>query len=294
VQRLLAALAMVVSLGAAWAQPRVHTDEPRPYGYVVGDVIERHIDIDLPAGRSLAPDALPHRGRVDVWLELRELGVRAEGEHLSLSLKYQLVNAPRQVTMIALPGLSLSLSDQSVVRVDEWPVTAGPLTPEFVLSRAGLTDLQPDMAPQPAPMAARWARTSLWAALFVLCTMLWAVQRYPQLAFWRRQALWRRAWLDLRRLARQHPTPAYVQWQALQRVHAAFDATAGCAVFADALQPLYAAGPWLRDADTDITAFFAASRRCAFAGPAQQPGSELTLPALMALCRRLAQLEAQR
>lgn len=297
--------APMAALAAAGAQ--VRTEEPRAYGYVVGDVIERRAHIALPTGQHIAADALPRRGRVDTWLELHHIALQAEPGGAELHLVYQLINAPPKLTTIELPPLELALRDPAhpeakpaAVSIDAWPVTVAPLTPEYVLSRAGLADVQPDIQPRPEPTGWLWARVALWSSLLAACLLAWAVQRHPQLAFWRRHAPFRLAWRDLRHMARRGAAGPELQRRALERMHRAFDAAAGCAVFAQRLEPLYAAQPALRAAAADIDAFFAASRRSFFAaaaspavGAATGTPDRAALDTVLALCRRLAQLEAQ-
>jgi mxaA protein len=292
---------------AAAPDVQVRTEEPRAYGYVVGDVIERRAHIALPPGQHIAGDALPRRGRVDAWLELRHIALQPRPGGAELHLVYQLINAPPKLTTIELPPLDLVLRDPArpearpaAVSIDAWPVTVAPLTPEHVLSRAGLADVQPDIQPLPEPTGWLWARMALWSSLLAGCLFAWAVQRHPQLAFWRRHAPFRLAWLDLRRLQRRGAAGPEVERRALERMHRAFDAAAGCAVFAQRLEPLYAAQPALRAAANDIDAFFAASRSSFFAaassptaGAATGTPDRAAVDAVLALCRRLARLEAQ-
>lgn len=279
------------------AEPPLRTEEPRAYGHVVGDLIERRVHLALPDGQEIVPESLPQRGRVDAWLELRDLTLESHAGQATLQATYQLINAPQKVTTIALPALSLALRERAhpgaaagSVSVGEWPVTVAPLTPEFVLARAGLPDLQPDIEPAPAGTAALRARLALWAVLLAATLAAWGLQRHPQWAFWRRRAPFRQAWLDLRRLARRNPATADLQRQALARVHRAFEAAAGCALFAEKLEPLYAARPGLRALAPEIDAFFAASRHRFFAPAGEGPAEPLDH--WVALCHRLARLEA--
>jgi mxaA protein len=287
-----AALGALAALTAAPAQAQaVQTREPRAYGYVVGDLVERRAEITLPAGARIAEASLPRRGRIDTWLELRDVVLRPQRGGAELQLVYQVVNAPRQIATIELPALTLALDNpaQRAVDIDAWPITVSAMTPSFVLARAGLDELQPDIAPQREPLLPRLLRLGLLLMLCAGVAYLLALRRFPQLAWWRRKAPFRSAWLDLRRLARRRDDAAYPA--ALQRLHAAFDAAAGQALFADRLEPLFAAQPQLRPLSTEVASFYAQSRRTFFAAgaPAAPDGQAMT--ALLALARRLAQHE---
>lgn len=305
----------------------VRTDEPRAYGHAVGDVIERLVDLDVPAGRRIADDAWPRPGRVDAWFELRDSARLERSAGWTLRLRYQLINAPRKVATLALPPLRLALLDaqgaptKETLDVPEWPVSASPLTAEVVLSRAGLDVMQPDIAPAPEPVVPIAWRLALWSALAALALAALALRRWPRLAFWRRDAPFRDALADLARLAREArraPADAHARGAACRRLHAAFDRSAGCALFAQKLDALYTRRPQFAPLAGEIEAFYAASRRAFFAAPvtagdagplAAAPGAPDSMapstapgaaapatPAvddLVALCRRLARLEAQ-
>jgi mxaA protein len=271
-------------LATLLAAATVQTVEPRAYGYVVGDLVERRVLLAQP----LAPAALPRRGRIDAWLELREAQL-VGGSTQELRLVYQIVNAPKQVATIELPALALATS-QSRSEVDAWPITVSAMTPAFALARAGLDESQPDIAPERAdlrPVLVRMAAVTLLLAALVYAV---ALARWPQLAFWRRDAPFRSAWLELRRLARHRPAEAEaaLAQRAMQRLHAAFDAAAGQALFAERLDALYVARPQLRPLAGDIERFYAQSRSAFFAATPATPA----LAPLVELARRLTQAEA--
>jgi mxaA protein len=282
------------------AERPIGIEEPRPYGHVVGDVLERHIH--LPADAVLAATALPKPGRIDAWLELRSAELQTTASGAELHLRYQLVNAPTKVLTIALPALRLApAAGGTPVEIAPWPITVGPITPPFVLARAGLDAMQPDVQPQREPLQPIALRLALWLGLLVPVAWLLAARRWPQMAFWRRDAPFRDALADLRRIAaRARPASPEHYRDALERMHRAFDGAAGRALFADRLAPLYASRPALREAETAVQAFYAESRRVFFGSnevlDSKHAGADpaARLQKLVDLCRRLAQLEAER
>jgi mxaA protein len=259
-------------LGALIAAAAVTMAEPRAYGHGIGDLLERRATIELPAGDAIAPASLPRRGRVDVWLELREVELRTPRE---LRLVYQIVNTPKTVATIELPALTLASSAKEPIEIEAWPVTVSAMTPAFALARAGLDEMQPDIAPQREPLA-----PTLWR-------LAGCARRHPQLAFWRRNAPFADASRELRRLSRRGDAGA--ARAAMARLHAAFDAAAGQAVFSERLEPLYAARPALNALRGDIEHFFVRSRSAFFDAEAAETAA---LPELLALARRLARAEA--
>jgi mxaA protein len=301
------ACAAGVALAAWSAEPPaaspVRTLEPRAYGYVVGDLIERQVQLQLPAGQRLDEQTLPRPGRVGPWFELVQARLsgtpQQPGAALQLDLRYQLMNAPPNVRTLALPALRLGLLSAAasavpqVLEVPDWPVSAAPITPEHVLSRAGLPALQPDLLPEPQPLAPLQWRIAAWWCLALAAGGVLLLRRHPALAFWRRSSPLRQAWLQLRRLqGQQRGQPdAALAAQARRLLHQALDGCAGRALFAGQLAPLYAARPELQPLAAEIERFFARSNQ-AFFDPAAPPADpQQDLHALVLLARRLAQAE---
>lgn len=268
----------------------VEVYEPRAYGHVIGDLIVRDIRLALPAGSTLDAQALPRPGRVDTWLELHSLQLGATGGKTTLRLNYQVVNIAPEVVTTELPALRLALTGGAAIDVPDWPVHLSPLTPPVEVERSGLDALQPDIAPRREDSAAPRSRLAAYAALALLLAAPWLLRRYPQLAFWRRRVPFLAAWRDLRRMGRARPGDVRA---ALARLHAAFDRTAGCAVFAQQLEPLYRARPALRAASAEIDTFFAASRRTFFVD-GDGAAAPMSLDDAVALALKLARLESAR
>ncbi len=293
---------------ASMAQPttaNIRLEEPRGYGYVVGDLVQRRATIALDPGRTIATTSLPRPGRLNTWLELRRIDAKPVREGVELDVVYQIVNAPEKVITIVLPAIALKTAGDTgpgvegeVIEISAWPITVSPLTPDFVLARAGLEAMQPDVMPQPEPLRPIALRLALWVLLLTIVGYLLAARRDPRLAFWRRNAPFRDALADLHRLARRGSSATTdLEREALARLHHAFNASAGCALFADRLSPLYAARPGLRELAPQVQAFYAESRRVFFSsqpsGPPIDAAPRVDLPALIALCRRLAQQESR-
>jgi mxaA protein len=212
---------------------------------------------------------------------------------VALRLDYQVINVGPRVTTTVLPALRLPLAGGATgeaVELDDWPVHISPLTGATAVARGGLDALQPDIVPAPEPLAPIVARIAGCVALAALLALPWLLRRYPQLAFWRRHAPFRRAWRELGAL-RRRPMDEALAREALRRLHAAFDAAAGRALFAGQIEPLYAAQPALRAAAGEIDAFFAASQQRFFGGEAAGTATP-SIDALRALALRLARLEA--
>lgn len=283
-QAVLLAIVLAVAPGTSRAQAepeplRLSVEEPRAYGYQVGDTVTRQLVIDVPRRLRLDDSSLPALGRHGPALELRSLGQAAEasatGTRLTLSLEYQIFASPLAVRAYDLPVLNLRFDGTpraETLRVDVWPVVVAPLVPEVASSRRGLGELQPDTAPVLRDTTPERQLLAACAAVAL------AVSGYLALVYvgrpWLagRQRPFTRAY---RRLRADRAAPASVQtWQdACRALHTAFNDTAGQVVFADAVDGFLRRAPRFAPLGEDIRAFFARSQAGFFEGGAPQGGA---------------------
>ena len=280
---------------AAQTRPEIglSIDEPRAYGHVVGDRVQRALHLQLPPGFRLERASLPRSGEQSYWLDLAAVDIRtaqASGGAVSVRLDYQLFYAPLQATRRELPGLDLAAVNTGGKRITR-------SVPAFVFTMSPILELNPDArfgdaendllladaVPMPPAVAGpRWATfAGLTIALSALLIWAWAAGYLSA----RARGPFAKAWLSLRR---QRRAPAAAQ--ALRTVHRAFDETAGQAVFADDLDAFIAAHPVFADLVDDIATFFDFSRRYFFAAtqPADCDNGELLagLERLVRRCRK--------
>ena len=84
----LAVLLLAIAAGSAAAEVRaVRAFEPRPFGYFLGDVLERTIEIESGPEDEVVPASLPRTGASNYWLELRAIEVASREEGASPSSK---------------------------------------------------------------------------------------------------------------------------------------------------------------------------------------------------------------
>jgi len=278
--------AALLALVAAHASALVlQTVEPRPFGYTVGDVLERRVLVDRTRDGAVDPASLPRPGRAGRWFQLRAVTPAPDG----VRLLYQLVNAPLQPGRENLPSLSLRVirPDGRVqeAAVGPFTVAMAPLMPVGPYDVVQDTDLRPDLDPPPIDTSARRRRVLAYA---VALALLAAVQLAPWLA---RRAGWRpagpfaRARRALRRLTR--PDDAVeARRQALRRLHQALDEAAGRTLALDNVEALFGTRPWLAPARGGVEQLLAASRGTFFADVPPPP-----MPQLVSLATQLAQLE---
>ena len=289
-----ALLLLALAGPAAWAQtappvPLLDAEEPRAYGYQVGDLVHRRVTLRLPAGWSIDPESLPRPGGRGRSIELRRVERHDADGAVHFDLEYQVFLAPAAVRTIEIAPWRLKVSGSGrteELRVEAAAVTVAPLVPVEVSARRGLGDLQPDRAP-PFVDTTRWQwRLAFWGLLALLPLALLAVVHIgvPWQAARRRP--FGQAWRALRRLPAQ---PSGAEWRAgCRTLHDALNRAAGEVVFERTLDRFIAAAPRYRGLHEDLARFLALSNREFFGGGAFEPGHAA---GLLDLARRLRDAE---
>lgn len=294
-RRVLLATASLLAGSAAAAEQRVSIEvvNPRPFGHVIGDMLEQRITIAFADPLALDEDALPKAGRADIWLERRAPRLSASRgpgtTRQEIVLRYQVVNAPPEVRTIALPEVRLRLrTSESAVEevVAEWPITLAPITPEYVLARSGLDTMRPDHPPPLIDTRGHAKRVAVSAALLALTLVYFAATRFAWPILSRPRRPFARAYRDLRRLAR-NGSDQHRERTALQRLHRAFDETAGRAVFKAHLERFFEEHPHFSSLRDEAETFYAVSRSQFFGIGGERPAMDR----LTALARRCRDLE---
>lgn len=289
----LAAALSIVVLGNAAAAPAVlsaSSDDPRAFGYTVGDVVSRRIALQVPAGLRLDEDSLPRAGARGRALELQRVVLSRSlgGVPEALQLDYQVFLAPREVRVLEMPPIELRFDGSSrpqTLRIDAWPVSVGPLAPAEPATREGLGEMRPDRAPPLRGTTA--ARTRLAVEAGVVALLLAYLAHVYLVLPWsaQRRRPFGRAWAALRALPAQ--PDAAQRRTAFERVHAALNETAGEVLFEHGLDRFIASRPRFAPLRDELARFFVDSRAEFFAGGRDAVDARW----LVAFCRRCRDLE---
>jgi len=265
------------------------TQEPRAFGWQLGDVVSRTVTVDAPDGLQLDEASVPQPGARGKALELREVARRsrpsAGGQHHELTLSYQVFLSPQEPRVLEMPGFSLHFKgpprDQDV-KVEAWPVSVSPLTPVEVAHRRGLGELQPDAPPPRIDTQAERMRLAVYGVL-ALALLAYLAHVYIGLPWWvRRHRPFTLAWRQLRGLP---PAAPQGQWRAaLQQMHGALNATLGEVVFEQDIDRFLRARPQFTPLRDELARFFRQSRG-EFFGSGQAPADGRWLRDLCRRCR---------
>lgn len=268
---LLVALATTNAIAAE--KPAVATVvQPRPFGYVVGDLVTQRVLLTT----DLEPLALPPMQRVNIWFERRAPRVEVTSDQRRwLVVDYQVINAPQALTSIQLPAWKLEAAGTKV----EIPAATISVAPLISNSTANATELRPDRQVSIIDTAPMRARLLLWSIALAITLAAWLA--------WLRWRNWRdsldrpfaRALHELRGTDETKPEA----WQAL---HRAFDQTAGRVLQLETLPTLFERAPHLQPLRADIERFFAQSSERFFGG-----GAQGNLVSVRTLCHELLRIE---
>ena len=260
--------------------------QPRAYGYTVGDLLQQRIALGSAAA-PFVPAELPRIGRIgsSLWRRRVVQQVDTGGRHWLL-IEYQLINTPQSLTLWYLPKLLLKSADGSAsLLVPNAPFSVAPFTPPQPFEDAALPALQSEALPAPVNLAPLERRMRAASGALLLVLAAWAT-----LLSWRHLRRGRHlpfacAVRDMRMLQRQ---PAEVGGPlALQRrLHHALNATAGEVVRAATLSQLLQKAPHLAQERGAIEVFLRMSHAAFFGGHAAADPIAVT-----ALAQRLRRLE---
>ncbi|HXR62368.1 MAG TPA: hypothetical protein VN720_02340 [Rudaea sp.] len=282
------------------AAARAHADEIhavpiqpsvslRDSGYLLGDLVEEHVELALPAGFSLDADSLPLPGRVAPWLEVRAARVDADQQardRAGITVIYQIFAEVEQASRVPVPPFTLRLRDGTQVKTVTVPQKS------FLLSPAlppALTDEDRELKPSPPPQTLPTARIvaafllGLVATLACATYLLWAYDRLPFLP--RAPGPFARAW---RRWRRRRSTSDAEHEVLLRDWHAALNNAAGETLYASTLPHLFTRAPYLEPLRQRIEEVFERSWTSFYgrAGVAAPPAREV-----LELLRRSAERE---
>lgn len=277
-------LLLLMLLPAAALAQSISTIEPRAFGWTAGDVVQRRLLIEAPAGMALDLASLPQARKPVQAIELR----RARLQGRELLLEYQVFLAPTTLRTLEIAPMKLRFAGpagERFVRVEAWPLTVAPLTPDEVSPREGLGELRPDLAPPLLDLSARRTRLVACAAALLLlgAVATWRWFGIPWLG--RRRRPFALAWRLLRKLPAR-PSPDQRQ-AALKALHGALNQSAGQVLFEAGLPRFVAARPGFAPLQDELQRFFRQSHDEFFAGRA----GEFDAAGLRRLARRCRDAE---
>lgn len=271
--RVVAVLLVVATAGTFAAESTDAAIQPivslRDSGYLLGDLLNEHIEVALPSGFTLDADSLPLPGRVAPWLEVRSAHVDGNAQardRVDITVTYQVFAEVEQAARVPVPPFALRLRDSTRVQTVTVPEKSFLLSPALPPTLADEDrELKPSPPPQALPTGRIVAGFMLGLAAVLACAvyLLWAYDRLPFLPrapgpfarAWRR---WRRrahgrGWRSPRSLSDAERDVLLRDW------HAALNQAAGETLYASTLPRLFAHAPHLHPLRQRIEQLFGRS-----------------------------------
>ncbi|MBS0420763.1 MAG: hypothetical protein JSR66_23840 [Proteobacteria bacterium] len=249
-------------------------DQPRPFGYVLGDTLTQRVLLD----QSFQPEGLPPLERASLWFSRRTSTIqRSDDNRRWLVMQYQLVNAPQALVTVNLPEVTLRSKTGGVLKVPVWPVSVTPLTPHAVFAKGGLQELRADHPAPMLPTSTLRRELEAWLTAFAVIVAAWFTWWLIRSVRAARNQPFARAQREIRQIGEDNADA----WLAL---HRAFDRTAGRALQTSTLPALFKQAPHFESQRGAIEEFYSQSNLRFFGGGATEP---LALSGLAATLRRI-------
>lgn len=275
----------------------IKIDDPtRDAGYVVGDVLNRHIVLTIKKPYQLVEETLPiegyeHRYRGQkVGVELLKITHNADESAdqtvYTIDLNYQVFTTSKLAKPAALRGEYVKIRNLKTKKVVQYriPSFSFRISP---LSVFGAVKLKEEMYPRTPPLniSAKAHYDKLYLALgalaLALLGLLYIYGKYAWLP--RMGAPFSRAYRAISKTTDDHQG----QQNAMQAMHTAFNQTAGQTVFSDNIDTFLNENPKFAPARSVIEHFFDASHAQFFQGQATNTDKS----ALLKLCKHLRDCE---
>lgn len=282
-------------------------DPKRNVGYTVGDVLTRHLTINIKKPYKLINESLPivgyekrYRGQT-LGVDLSDIQHTSKDNGSSvthdLTLSYQVWTNKNVVKLGAMPAEYLHLINvesggKEVVkyRIPSFEFNISPI------ALFGQIKIEEDMSPYQGPLLldnkALKQRLNILLGVFVLSLLglLYMLGKYTWLP--RMGGPFAKSYRTIHKLAKsaQANTPEALQ-QAISSMHTALNNTAKTSLFNDNLNEFLSKKPAFNAVKTELLQFFALSNQVFFEPNAKRPVEGAPLDWLAKLCRRCRDCE---
>jgi mxaA protein len=162
--------AMAPPAFALQSPPAPVVEQPRNFGYFLGDVLTQRLLLDTP---TLRPQ-LPPADRVGSWFERRAARIETDQDGRRwLTIEYQVVNSPQGLSDVVLPGSTITMQSGRVLQIPEWHMSLAPLTPVVEGAAGDPHTLRPDRKPPPVTTLNMRQRLRAWIGALCVSLGLW-------------------------------------------------------------------------------------------------------------------------
>lgn len=266
----------------AFGEVTVTAENPRGYGWWLGDRLSQRITVRHAAGTSIDRASLPRARSVDYWLDLVAVETNTQAEATEIVLQWQNFYVALEPSRREVPGATIRLSDGSEARLPGFVFVTSPIRP--ILAPSTRDQLQPN---PPFLRVDPGANRSGLAATALLFAVLLAVLDWHQ-AWWPFHARPARPLTQAaRRIAAERRSGAA---RLRQILHRGLDTAFGQVLIGADLDRFLEARPEFRPVHKALDAFFQNSDAAFFGQAAATDRSE----EIAVLARQLSNIERGR
>lgn len=264
----------------------------RDFGVLVGDTIEHHYIIDVPADFSLSPASLPARDNLNYWLKIvsvtyHEIAIENKRKHYQLDIVFQTFYAPLDVRVLLTPEINVSFyhgDTELRLSVPAWPFTMSPLKESSAAGDNPRAFMKPDLQVISIDnQKLKLQAYGLGLAIFIM-TLLWLV--LSGRLFNSVQSPFQQAARQIKTLQRQRDRLKVEQ--AIDVVHKAFNSQAKYAVFSHQIESFIDDYPEFSSNKQKMEKFYKLSIDVLYG---QQQATLDHFEQLLDLCRSMAKSE---
>ena len=235
------------------AVERIEVTQPRGFGYQLGDLFERRLQLQLRRPYEFAEDSLPSPGRLNRWIGFHSYSISESRNSTStiydIILRYQVANVETTITDAGVPSHQLSIKN------DEETLTFLVPPSRTIIAPFG-TSVSAALAPEKLPGL---VSADLGRVLPLVITLLLSIA-----GFWWFQwgkylrkdaAPFNHCYQEIKKYSGKE-IPAQDYAKVLRDIHQAFNITAGRTVFPDNLPDFFRQHESFQQAESAITHYF--------------------------------------
>jgi mxaA protein len=262
---------------------------PRPFGYVIGDEINQRILVEVRHGMDLQYSSLPSKGSINRWLNLNKVSIKknkgSEGDIYQIDMTYQLFYAPLEVKMLDLPNFTLHFRQfGNTVKQDVpvWHFTAAPLRELAIRQKDGKEYMRPDINAPLLKSDAAITRLLVFLAI-ALATGLYLAWLYGLLTFLPKYQIFKKPARQMAKLSGENADRLF------SIMHNALNKLNGKPLFNHRITDFYQRFPRYQQLNTELAWFFKQSNQHFFS--ADNSWSANDAEKIRILCQHCLEIE---
>ena len=286
-------LFLALSTSANIRIERLDIQQPRSFGYQIGDKLQRVINLDLRSPYELDVHSLPKSGKLNQWLSVDkpEIVVREKSgsTQYTITLTYQIININSEIDDIPLPSHNVLYKDSDNDN-DGKSFTA--LIPPSRLGISMLTDkTKKNIQPARPPVLLPQSTGNMYLLAAFLCCVLVGFAYFKWgLEFFTKNHPFAKACKALKNIPLHHVNDDQYRL-ALEITHRAFNETAGKTVFVEKLDEFFAEHSRFSSLQSSVEEYFMFSRKYFFEGFENNEETGYLISDLHTLVHQCAEIE---